>query len=491
MSATAGRPRPRKAMQGTRHLPSSHVSEGHRLREGGSWQRAGNRQGRLSLMQRRRCAPTGPRLPRPEARPREPAGCWFSHRLHPVEAPPSTSATAWYSTGRSRPRARGPPSPKSDACFVYGRVSPRTGADAIGVDIDAPGANIPVGGIRGAVASVGCPRPVEAQREACGSPPAAAGPARNSPRRRGLDCIGMPDRPVATQRMIPSNLPNPSDPYQHSGWTPRRQQVHDRLAGKAPPLAGLYASAVFLLHHPTWPGRHYLLGHAVREIGQRLPDFLDPRRRARAEADAALQAFAAAWSGAGLPITETQGAAAAASSSLQEGDDSTLAAPSGPSNPESLVIPTDVAQAASKLVGAHQKGSTNNYRKAASIILASPVPDRMTTAEEATPGDARDATVLLWTKTVDWFMDFTHVSATRKVLPPEEELARRFDIVENIIEAILAPWYEVLDDLDDALATANTPVASSPATSQPAGTRSDVPSSPTDQDELPAKDEPR
>lgn len=99
--------------------------------------------------------------------------------------------------------------------------------------------------------------------------------------------------------------------------------------------------------------------------------------------------------------------------------------------------------------------------------------------------------MLLWTKTVDWFMDFTHVSATRKVLPPEEELARRFDIVENIIEAILAPWYEVLDDLDDALATANTPVASSPATSQPAGTRSDVPSSPTDQDELPAKDEPR
>jgi hypothetical protein len=289
--------------------------------------------------------------------------------------------------------------------------------------------------------------------------------------------------------MTPSDLGNPSDPYQHSGWTPRRQQVHDRFGGKAPPLAGLYASAVFLLHHPAWPGRHYLLGHAVREIGQRLPDFLDPRRRARAEVDAALQAFAAVWSGAGLPITETE--PAAPSTSLQEGDDSTLAAPSGPSNPASLVLPTDVAQAASKLVGAYQQGSTNNYRKAASIILASPIPDRMTTAEEASPGDARDATVLLWTRTVDWFMDFTHVSATRKVLPPEEELARRFDIVENIIEAILAPWYEVLDDLDDALAAANTPVASPPATGQPADTRSDVPSSPTDQVELPAKGEPR
>jgi hypothetical protein len=231
------------------------------------------------------------------------------------------------------------------------------------------------------------------------------------------------------------------------------------------------------------------LGHAVREIGQRLPDFLDPRRRPRAEVDATLQAFAAVWLGAGLPITETE--PPAPSTSLQEGDDSTLAAPSGPSNPESLVLPTDVSQAASKLVGAHQQGSTNNYRKAASIILASPVPDRMATAEEASPGDARDATVLLWTRTVDWFMDFTHVSATRKVLPPEEELARRFDIVENIIEAILAPWYEVLDDLDDALAAANTPVAPPPATGQPADTPSGVPSSPTDQDELPAKGEPR
>jgi hypothetical protein len=297
-------------------------------------------------------------------------------------------------------------------------------------------------------------------------------------------------RPTSSDaRMIPSDLPNPSDPYQHSGWTPRRQQVHDRLAGKAPPLAGLYASAVFLLHHPAWPGRHYLLGHAVREIGQRLPDFLDPRRRPRAEMDAALQAFAAVWSGAGLPITETE--PPASSTSLQEGDDSTLAAPSGPSTPESLVLPTDVAQAASKLVGAHQQGSTNNFRKAASIILASPVPDRMATAEEASPGDTRDATVLLWTRTVDWFVDFTHVSATRKVLPPEEELARRFDIVENIIEAILAPWYEVLDDLDDALAAANTPVAPPPATGQPADTPSGVPSPPTDQDELPAKDEPR
>jgi hypothetical protein len=286
-------------------------------------------------------------------------------------------------------------------------------------------------------------------------------------------------------RMTPSDLANPSHPYQHSGWTPRRQQVHDRLTGKAPPLAGLYASAVFLLHHPAWPGRHYLLGHAVREIGQRLPDFLDPRRRARAEVEAALQAFVAAWSGAGLQITETE--PAAPPTSLQEGDDSALAAPSGPSIPESLAIPADVAQAASRLVGAHQQASTNNYRKAASIILASAIPDQMATAEEVSSGDARDATVLLWTKTVDWFMDFTHVSATRKVLPPEEELARRFDILENIIEAILAPWYEVLDDLDDALAAANTPIASPPVTGQPA----DTPSSATDQDELSAKGEPR
>jgi hypothetical protein len=284
--------------------------------------------------------------------------------------------------------------------------------------------------------------------------------------------------------------PKPSDPYRHSGWTPRRQQVHERLAGQAPPLAGLYASAVFLLHHPTWPGRHYLLGHAVREIGQRLPDFLDPRRRVRAESDAALQAFAAAWSGAGLPISKTE-PAAPPTSLKEEDDDSTLPAPSASWNPESLVIPIDVAHAASKLVGAHEQGSTNNYNKAASIILASSAPDRAATAEKPSTEGAHDATVLLWIKTVDWFMDITHVSATRKVLPPEEELARRFGIVDNMIEAVLALWYEVRDDLDDDLAAANTPVVASPDTGQPAGTPANAQSSLTVQDELPdSKGEP-
>jgi hypothetical protein len=150
-----------------------------------------------------------------------------------------------------------------------------------------------------------------------------------------------------------------------------------------------------------------------------------------------------------------------------------------------MVIPIDVVQAASELVGTHQQGSTNNYHKAASIILASSVPDRMTTAEEASPEGARDATVLLWTRTVDWFVDITHVSATRTVLPPDEELARRFDIVDNMIEAILAPWYQVLDDLDDALGLANAPVVSSADTGQPAGTHLTTLSSATDQDELP------
>jgi hypothetical protein len=106
-------------------------------------------------------------------------------------------------------------------------------------------------------------------------------------------------------------------------------------------------------------------------------------------------------------------------------------------------------------------------------------------AGRASPEDARDATVLLWTRTVDWFVDITHVSATRTVLPPDEELARRFDIVDNMIEAILAPWYQVLDDLDDALGLANAPVVSSADTGQPAGTHLTTLSSATDQDELP------
>jgi hypothetical protein len=236
------------------------------------------------------------------------------------------------------------------------------------------------------------------------------------------------------------------------GWTSRRQQLHERLHERAAPLAGLYASAVFLLGTSGWPGRYHLLGHSVREIAQRLPDFLAPQPRSRSQRDEALDSFVDAWRAAGLPVTAAGASSAAAG--LREDDAADAADETSPA--ETYAVPLGVVATAAALVDAHEQISINNYDKAASIILARANADVGPLIDDA---DApRDATVLLWTKTVGWFMKLTHASAEPERTPPGGgELRHQFEVIESTLEAILAPFYQVVDDLDEILAVANAP----------------------------------
>jgi hypothetical protein len=242
-------------------------------------------------------------------------------------------------------------------------------------------------------------------------------------------------------------------------WTPRRQQLHDRLAELASPLAGLYASGVFFLASPTWPGRYHLLGHSVREIVQRLPEFLDPQPRSRAKNDEALKTFVDAWLGAGLPTTGT-GFARSSSELREEGDNAAFTAAPIPEG--RVAVPSNVVEAAAALVAANEQISATNYGKAASIILVRPASDSAWLIEQTTA--SRDATVLLWTETAKWFMKFTHVSVRQEgTFPADDELRHRFEVIESTLEAILAPFYQVIDDLDRILGAANTPTEAADA----------------------------
>jgi hypothetical protein len=236
-------------------------------------------------------------------------------------------------------------------------------------------------------------------------------------------------------------------------WTPRRQQLYGRLAERAAPLAGMYASGVFFLASPTWPGRYHLLGHCVREIVQRLPEFLDPQPRSRALWDTAVNSFVDAWLGAGLPTT---GMGLGSFASEPQEDDRSDVVNGRPAAGGAVAVPSSVAEAAGVLVVTHEQMSVNNYDKAASIILARPAADAASLIDQ-TP-TARDATVLLWTKTATWFLKLTHVSASQdEAAPDEAELQHQFEIIESTLEAILAPFYQVIDDLDAILDSANAP----------------------------------
>jgi hypothetical protein len=58
-------------------------------------------------------------------------------------------------------------------------------------------------------------------------------------------------------------------------------------------------------------------------------------------------------------------------------------------------------------------------------------------------------------------LKLTHVSANTSRPPPsQEELMQKFEVIEGMLEAILAPFYNVIDDLDGYLAATNAPAGS-------------------------------
>lgn len=58
-------------------------------------------------------------------------------------------------------------------------------------------------------------------------------------------------------------------------WDRRRIEIRRWLETQAPPLAAVYQEIVTLIHMPESPARLHFVAHGIREIGNRLPGYLD------------------------------------------------------------------------------------------------------------------------------------------------------------------------------------------------------------------------
>ena len=89
-----------------------------------------------------------------------------------------------------------------------------------------------------------------------------------------------------------------------------------RLAETSRDLADLYEVAIDLVANPDAPARMLLLGHCMREIGNRLPEILNPDLPGRSRQDEAVRSLAGDWRAAGLSLSldradDTEGGRAA------------------------------------------------------------------------------------------------------------------------------------------------------------------------------------
>ncbi len=126
-------------------------------------------------------------------------------------------------------------------------------------------------------------------------------------------------------------------------WTAARKEILDWLKRNAQSLAELYEGAVLILYQHSLPGRTRFIGHAVREIRNRLPDvFAGPTRVPRLDYRKRVGAISTVWTNAGLrkptaPSEEELRSPAAAA---------TIGVP--------IMIPADIHALINDLISEHQ-----------------------------------------------------------------------------------------------------------------------------------------
>jgi hypothetical protein len=179
---------------------------------------------------------------------------------------------------------------------------------------------------------------------------------------------------------------------------------------------------------PEYPGRIHLISHVVRDICNRLPDFLGSVERDRIHYDRELDYLARLWPAVIAP--------SAADYDADEGGDS---------DDSSVEIPRPAAVAVSQLLEKHQNRQSNREVVGGLFALVS----------EATAYDRANLEPIVneFHKTASWFMQRAHLRATP--MPEPKELARRFEQFERIALSLIRGFFKTMDELDDLLQQAN------------------------------------
>jgi len=214
-------------------------------------------------------------------------------------------------------------------------------------------------------------------------------------------------------------------------WTPDRRELYQWFRNNAPSLAPAYEGAVRLLAVPAFPGRTHLISHVVRDICNRLPEFLGSVERDRIHYDCELDSLAEIWpSSIGLPSHKY-----AADEQTEATEDSYVP------------VPRAAAAAVSQLLDKHRKRQT--YRDVVEDMLAI-----IAEAEEHERPNLMPI-VEEFRNTAKWFMERAHLRKEPMTEPSHDELVRKFEQFERITLSLIRDFFKTMDELNELLQQAN------------------------------------
>lgn len=221
-------------------------------------------------------------------------------------------------------------------------------------------------------------------------------------------------------------------PREPSCWTPQRLELLDGFKRKAAHLASLYEAGVTLFHDPAFPARYYLVAHAVREIGNRLPDAVGVQvENTRIDANR-LNSVVAIWRRDGLPNDFATPIVAAR-------------APTDPA--EGIWLPKRTGEAVVELVRDHAR-SWEARQEMPIRLLQELARDTGMTVDQLRP------IALQWVQVLRWFQTKVHAGSRERTIS-EDDFKRHFEIFEQQLGSMLRPFFSTLKEINDFLDEAN------------------------------------
>lgn len=219
-------------------------------------------------------------------------------------------------------------------------------------------------------------------------------------------------------------------------WTPERQTIKQWLVAEAPTLAELFEGLVRLLFEHRPPGYTHFVGHAVREIGNRLPSAISGNQSSsRLDYKGRLDTITEQWKRAGFATDGTLRGIAPTPNFVQ-------------SRPAEFAIPLSLVRSISKLVADHEVTREKPLDAAEKLFMG-------VNPENKQAPDAIRPAITQWLEVTDWFMEITHVSLELNAPIDDSELRAKFALFETALLAMAQEFFRTTDDLDELLEETN------------------------------------
>jgi hypothetical protein len=210
----------------------------------------------------------------------------------------------------------------------------------------------------------------------------------------------------------------------------RRRELRAWLSRNAPSLAELYQAALIQLRDRP-PGYFRLVAHAVREIGNGLPQWVaGVERPGRLDHTSRLDAIIVIWQKSGL-LQDTFGEA--------ELPDAHVA----------FSIPGDAARAVIQLLNDHLAARLRPAEFAQRLFTGA-------APENAEFESALEPVLKQWVSTIRWFVGNAHDNGRCDHESDHDELVRRFDLFEKGLMAVVRGFYSTIEELDAILEDTNS-----------------------------------